>query len=326
MGLVSSKMSTDWNNYWSGSKAGDSQQWVNGTLTRNTDGSATYKRNDGTTAQLNQGMTMDDVAAGNKDISNAWTNNYGYKPDSQTAIPEFKTPTANIGGGPGAVTRKVGDDELTSNNLTKLLQSDSPYLKQASDRAMQTANERGLVNSTLAAGAGTTAAIDAALPIASADASTYGTAARDNQSAQNNFNLADKNASNQAGIVGMQLQGQAQLAGINAAYQQQAIDKQFGQQFQLQQGQNDFNSAQLDKQQKFQMDQLDKNIGLSYDKMTVDQTNTYAAGYLSIVNSNMPQTDKNIALSGYSAIYGFHDGFTPTTGVDMTSLPAVGGG
>lgn len=326
MGLVSNKMGQDWNAYWSGSKAGDSQSWVNGTLTRNDDGSATYKRNDGSSVNFNQGTSIDELASGNKDIANAWGNTYGYKPDSEVKIPEFKMPTAATGGGPGAVTRSVTDNELTSSNLTKLLQGDSPYIKQAMDRSLQTMGERGLVNSSLAAGAGTAAAIDAALPIASADASAYGTAARDNQSAQNNFNLADKQAANSAAIASMQLQGQANLAEIAAARQEKLADKQFGQQFQLQQSQNDFNSAQLDKQQKFQLDQLKINMDLAYDKMTLDQTNTYAQGYLNIVNSNMPAEDKAIALSGYSAIYGFHDGATTDTAIDLSALPEAGGG
>lgn len=326
MGLVSNKMGQDWNAYWSGSKAGDNQQWVNGTLTRNDDGSATYKRNDGSSVNFNQGTSIDELASGNKDIANAWGNTYGYKPDSEVKIPEFKMPTAATGGGPGAVTRSVTDNELTSSNLTKLLQGDSPYIKQAMDRSLQTMGERGLVNSSLAAGAGTAAAIDAALPIASADASAYGTAARDNQSAQNNFNLADKQAANSAAIASMQLQGQANLAEIAAARQEKLADKQFGQQFQLQQNQNDFNSKQLRDQQQFQLDQLKINMDLAYDKMTLDQTNTYAQGYLNIVNSNMPAEDKAIALSGYSAIYGFHDGATTDTAIDLSALPEAGGG
>jgi len=326
MGLVSNKMGQDWNAYWSGSKAGDSQSWVNGTLTRNNDGSATYKRNDGSSVNFNQGTSIDELASGNKDIANAWGNTYGYKPDSEVKIPEFKIPTAATGGGPGAVTRSVTDNELTSSNLTKLLQGDSPYIKQAMDRSLQTMGERGLVNSSLAAGAGTAAAIDAALPIASADASAYGTAARDNQSAQNNFNLADKQAANQAAIASMQLQGQANLAEIAAARQEKLADKQFGQQFQLQQNQNDFNAKQLRDQQQFQLDQLKINMDLAYDKMTLDQTNTYAQGYLNIVNSNMPAADKAIALSGYSAIYGFHDGATTDTAIDLSALPEAGGG
>ena len=93
-----------------------------------------------------------------------------------------------------------------------------------------------------------------------------------------------------------------------------------------QQLQNDFSSAQLDKQQKYQMDQLKQNLDLAYNKMTLDQTNTYAQGYLNIVNSNMPAEDKAIALSGYSAIYGFHDGATTDTAIDLSALPEAGGG
>jgi hypothetical protein len=51
-----------------------------------------------------------------------------------------------------------------------LLGSDSPYMKAAKAGAMETANRRGLLNSTMAATAGEKAAIESALPIAQADA------------------------------------------------------------------------------------------------------------------------------------------------------------
>lgn len=57
-----------------------------------------------------------------------------------------------------------------SGRLNTLLQSDSPYLERARHRGRQVANRRGLLNSSMAAGASEAAAIDAALPIASADA------------------------------------------------------------------------------------------------------------------------------------------------------------
>lgn len=325
-GLVSTQMSKDWNDYWNNTKAGDTMNWGNGTVSRNADGSATYKSNNGQSTNFNAGMSIDDVAKSNSEIANAWSNTYGYKAPTETQIPEFKAPMFSGGGGPGAVTREVKDNELTSSQLLKLLTDGSPYLTQASNKAMQTAGERGLVNSSLAAGAGVGAAIDAALPIASADANAFGTAARDNQSAQNNFNLADKQASNNAALANMQMAGQAQLAGINAAYQSQLADKNFANNFQLQQSQNDFTAKQQKDSQQFQLEQLDKNMDLAYTKLTLDQTNTYAAGYLSIVNSNMPIEDKVIALSGYSAIYGFHDGVTADTSVDLSALPALSGG
>ena len=57
-----------------------------------------------------------------------------------------------------------------SGRLKGLLSEDSPYIDRARTSARQAANRRGLMNSSIAAGAGEAAAIDAALPIAQADA------------------------------------------------------------------------------------------------------------------------------------------------------------
>ena len=57
-----------------------------------------------------------------------------------------------------------------SGRLDTLLRSDNPYLERRRTRALQYANRRGLRNSSIAAGAAEAAAIDAAVPIASADA------------------------------------------------------------------------------------------------------------------------------------------------------------
>lgn len=91
--------------------------------------------------------------------------------------------------------------ETVAGQLNSILSSGSPYLESARAGARETANSRGLLNSSMAAGAGESEAIKAALPIASADASVYGTASRDNQSFENNanqFNAGAKNQSNQA--------------------------------------------------------------------------------------------------------------------------------
>lgn len=88
--------------------------------------------------------------------------------------------------------------ETVSGQLDSLLKNDSPYLQQAKAGATQTANQRGLVNSSMAAGAGQAAAIGAALPVATSDASVYGTASRDNQSAANTALNFGANANNSA--------------------------------------------------------------------------------------------------------------------------------
>lgn len=75
--------------------------------------------------------------------------------------------------------------ETVQGQLESVLSADSPFIQRARTRAAQVANQRGLLNSSIAAGAGEAAAIDAALPIAVADANVYGTAARENQAAGN---------------------------------------------------------------------------------------------------------------------------------------------
>ena len=57
-----------------------------------------------------------------------------------------------------------------SGRLNTLLDAESPYIQRARTRALQQVNRRGLLSSSIAAGAGEAAAIDAALPIAQADA------------------------------------------------------------------------------------------------------------------------------------------------------------
>lgn len=70
----------------------------------------------------------------------------------------------------------VSDSSLIRNQLSTLLNDSSPYLASARARAQTYAQERGLANSSLAATAGESAAIDAAMPIAQGDAQTFGRA------------------------------------------------------------------------------------------------------------------------------------------------------
>lgn len=86
---------------------------------------------------------------------------------------------------PEAVTREVGEQELMSNQMNQLLGADSRYLDRARAQASEAASARGMMGSSYAAGAAERAAIEAAAPIAQFDASAFGTAARDNQAAQN---------------------------------------------------------------------------------------------------------------------------------------------
>lgn len=87
-----------------------------------------------------------------------------------------------------------GDKETVAGQLKGLLYS--PLADLARTGAAQTAASRGLLNSSMAAGAGESAAIGASLPIAQADAATFNKQGLSNQQFQNDagqFNASEGN-------------------------------------------------------------------------------------------------------------------------------------
>ena len=121
----------------------------------------------------------------------------GAVPQAKTVAPEspFGIPQAqavNMAATPAetrdvtAITRSVDKPtETVQGQLSSFLSAGSPILERARAGAAQQANSRGLLNSSIAAGAGEAAAIDAATPIAQADANIYNQAAGQNLQYQN---------------------------------------------------------------------------------------------------------------------------------------------
>lgn len=101
-----------------------------------------------------------------------------------------------------------------------LLAENSPYLQVARTGALQTAASRGLLNSSIAAGAGEEAAIKQALPIAQQDAQTYADIGKQNAKAYSDSILNTQVA---------QLEHQKNLANakITGALTTQEAAKQF---------------------------------------------------------------------------------------------------
>lgn len=64
----------------------------------------------------------------------------------------------------------IPQDKTVSGGVEKIIATNSPLMQQAEARAAQKMNERGLLNSSQAITAGQAAVLDAAVPIASADA------------------------------------------------------------------------------------------------------------------------------------------------------------
>jgi len=67
------------------------------------------------------------------------------------------------------LTTNVDESITTAGRLDKMLKSDSPLMKRAETQGKQHANNRGLLNSSMAAGSSMGSMIDAAAPIAQQD-------------------------------------------------------------------------------------------------------------------------------------------------------------
>jgi hypothetical protein len=116
--------------------------------------------------------------------------------------------------------RRVGDNELVANQLNNLMQTNGRYLRQASQRGIEQAAGRGLTNSSIAGGNAVRAAIEAAMPIAQADASAYRSAA--------DMNAGEAFA---RGRMGMEYSLRDQLANNDTARQNWLTDQNFTREF-----------------------------------------------------------------------------------------------
>lgn len=97
--------------------------------------------------------------------------------------------------------REVTPEQLVQYQLNRILDSNSPLLQSARTRGLQFANQRGLLNSSIAAQASEQAAIDAALQIAQQDAATYAGADAQTVDAMNRAALQDASLGTNVNIV-----------------------------------------------------------------------------------------------------------------------------
>ncbi len=110
-----------------------------------------------------------------------------------------------------AYKQAVRENELTSHHLQKLLDENSDYVKRGRTEGKQYAQSRGILNTTMGAGAAHGAAIDRAAPIAMNDAGTYNqralahidaenTARRTNATNKTNVSIRNADAATQVNI------------------------------------------------------------------------------------------------------------------------------
>jgi hypothetical protein len=115
-------------------------------------------------------------------------------------------------------------DQTVAGQVQKITSADSGIIQQARTRALQSMNQRGLLNSSIAQTAADSAAYDAAIPIATADAAQASKAAGYNADEQNQFAVKNQDTNTQVGLNNAQSSNQ--IAQANLQQQTQLKIKQ----------------------------------------------------------------------------------------------------
>lgn len=133
----------------------------------------------------------------------------------------------------------VDAPQTVQGQIKDIINPNSPLMQQARTGALEQMNSRGLLNSSMAITAGDDAAYRAAVPIATADASTYAKSASYNADAQNQANLANAQLQNQAGQSNLTASTQTSIAKMNDDTQKNLANLDIQSRTNLQQLQND---------------------------------------------------------------------------------------
>jgi hypothetical protein len=116
------------------------------------------------------------------------------------SIPDTPSYVQQVAPPPAPEMRDIKATETVAGQLNTLLSSESPYVKLARSKALETANQRGLLNTSIAAGAGEKAAIESALPIAQQDAQTYAASGLSAQNAGQDLTKTGYDANLKSGL------------------------------------------------------------------------------------------------------------------------------
>ena len=143
-------------------------------------------------------------------------------PVNATMVPGMGTATGYKAAQTTGTNWNVTNPQTVSGQVQGLIDSNSPLMQQAATRAAQEQNSKGLLNSSMAIGAGQSAVIGAALPIAAQDATTQANAANYNATVANTtgqFNTTATNAANQLNTQALNAQSSQNQAAVNQAAQ-----------------------------------------------------------------------------------------------------------
>jgi hypothetical protein len=170
----------------------------------------------------------------------------------------------------GAYVSSPNQNQYTSTHLNDLISNDSQYIQQARTNAMNQAASRGLGNSAYAAGNAQAAAINAALPIAQADAGVDFNTAQANQAALNQVLMANNQNATSSAVAA----ASAGAAERSAEWAYKASVYGANQQMARQTAQNSFNAGQADIDRQYNQSML--GLQNYYNQQNMGLQNQYA--------------------------------------------------
>jgi hypothetical protein len=219
---------------------------------------------------------------------------------SRMADPK-KPPTTgiNLSQLQGMTSWNVAPNETVRSQLQQIIADDSPLMQQARARAMQSANARGLLNSSMAMTAADAALYDAAMPIAQQDASTYARAGEFNANTANTFSRDNNAFVRDAYMADFNVQANEWAAQQQWDRDYRMLDRQ--QQLTLERDaiQNGYQSArdQFAAQSQMAIAQLD-----AASRAAAIQPDTSVARTQMQIDADERKTDRQVALDGRNTL------------------------
>lgn len=253
--------------------------------------------------------TVDPATTSNANATSAVATGYTAA-QSQAAQMQPTTGTASTA---GLTTNNVNSNQTVAGQLQGLIDDNSPLLQQARTQALESANQKGLLNTSMAQTGAESAVLSEALPIAQQDASTNFSNAENNMAATNqnsqfnagqtqsmtNENLGIVNSAAQVNTANQQQTGLANQSATNQA-EQFTAGAQNTASIQNSQEANQVQLQAMDDDNKVQL----ANIQAQYQELmqsSQSASNIYTAAVNNITsimtNTNMDPTSKQNAVN-----------------------------
>lgn len=188
----------------------------------------------------------------------------------------FFTPSSEGSG----FTENNTSDVTVAGQMDKLLSKDSLYRTAAETAAKEDAASRGLLNTSMATTAGTSAAIESALPIAQQDASYYASRG-----------LAEQGGQIQSGLYEKQGEISSMLSAQEASQTSELSTQEAAQEMALTEADIAWNKLELEAKMQVEYDRMSQEMQINFDATATEISDSYMEDYMEILLNPYFATD-----------------------------------